>query len=130
MVAAALPHESLIYPLGGKRKLTAEKVCRLCGSEWTAWRVRTRHHVVPQSWFLGLEADDVRRGIAHAQSNLVPLCRPCHDEVDSRYPVVREMARRMLRLVMTQQEVAFVIALRGREWLDLEYPLDITLRVV
>lgn len=118
------PDDSLIYPLGAKEKLEREIICRQCGLTWTMRRRRTRHHLVPQSWFLGFDPDHAMRALVHARSNLVPLCRDCHDKVDSRHPVVRGWARARLRLVLTQQEVAFVIAVAGRSWLEREYPLD------
>lgn len=122
-----VPHDSLVHPLGGKRKMSAEVACRLCERDFVARYPstrRTRHHVVPQSWFLGFDAVGVVRGMKDAHANLVPLCRPCHDLVDSRFPVVRVEARRRLRSRLTQQEIAFAIAVRGLGWLDREYPTD------
>jgi hypothetical protein len=95
-------------------KLAAEKHCRACLREQTV-RPLTRHHLVPQSWWL-------RRGVEFARfrnisANIIPLCRPCHDEVER-----DTEARRMLRRVLTQQEIALAIALRGQPWLDAVYP--------
>lgn len=74
----------------------------------------TRHHLVPQSWFR-------TRGLPHtirdADANIVPLCTNCHRSVENDI-----WARRMLRKVLTQTEVSFVIQLRGKPWLDRVYP--------
>jgi hypothetical protein len=120
-----LPGESLTSP-----KLTAVKVlgegrCRLCGADHSHTRAGkrlTRHHVVPESWFLGQPL--ALRLIRNAHANIIPLCRDCHDNVDSRHPVVCEKARMELRVLMTQQEIAFVIQVRGRAWLERAYPLS------
>ena len=95
-------------------KVAAEKHCRACLRSAEVWPL-TRHHLIPQAWWL-------RRGIAFARyrnvaANIIPLCRPCHDEVESD----RE-ARRMLRRVLTQQEIALAAALLGMDWLDRIYP--------
>lgn len=95
-------------------KLSAEKHCRACLRPDTV-RPLTRHHLVPQAWWL-------RRGVAYARyrnvaANIIPLCRSCHDEVEQ-----STEARRMLRRVLTQQEVALAVALRGLAWLDQCYP--------
>lgn len=94
-------------------------VCRMCTRPREV-RPLTRHHLVPESWFLRqpLHIKIVR----NAYANIVPLCRPCHDRVDSRDPVERAEARRYLRRSLTQQEVAFAIQVRGRGWLEHEYP--------
>jgi 5-methylcytosine-specific restriction endonuclease McrA len=114
-----LPDASLTSPKLTPRKMSAEGRCRKCGKEGHL----TRHHLVPESWFLGQPM--VLRQIRNAHANIVPLCRPCHDEVDSKFPLVREGARRMLRSTFSQQEIAFVIAIRSRRWLEENYPLDI-----
>jgi hypothetical protein len=95
-------------------KLSAEKHCRACLRPDSV-RPLTRHHLVPQAWWL-------RRGLTFARyrnvaANIIPLCRPCHDEVES-----DQEARRMLRRVLTQQEVALAVALLGIGWLDRIYP--------
>lgn len=118
-----LPDDSLVYPLGAKRKLTSERVCRLCVQPWDERRRLTRHHLIPQSWFLGFDSIGPVRGMRHAVSNIVPLCRDCHDEVDTkRYPALRLRARALLRQRLSQQEIAFIISVRGKPWLDAEYP--------
>lgn len=122
---AKLPDESLTSPKLTVQKMTTEGRCRKCGiaHSWAKdGKQLTRHHVVPESWFLGQPL--ALKLIRNAHANIVPLCRDCHDEIDSKYPVVREQARRVLRVLMTQQEIAFAIQVRGRHWLDREYPLD------
>lgn len=52
-----------------------------------------------------------------AEANIVPLCARCHREVE-----IDEWARRMLRKVLDQSEIAFAIQLRGKLWFDLAYP--------
>lgn len=105
----------------GLNKLQSEGRCRDCQVSKHE-RQLTRHHLVPISWFLG-EGRQYRI-IRNSNANIVPLCRPCHDRVESRHPVIRLEARRRLRRLLTQQEIAFAIQLRGRWWLDSEYPLD------
>jgi 5-methylcytosine-specific restriction endonuclease McrA len=101
-------------------KMQQAKVCRLClREEWI--RPLTRHHIVPLRWF-------VRQGVRvrihrNASANITPLCRDCHDRVESPDRATRIEARRYLRRSMTQQEVAFAIAVRGRDWFDIHYPL-------
>lgn len=75
----------------------------------------SRHHLVPQSWWKARGVKFARyRNIA---ANIIPLCRPCHDEVEHDVE-----ARRMLRRVLMQDEVALAIAMRGLAWLDRIYP--------
>lgn len=104
-------------------KLTHRKmenaVCRMCLRSRKI-RMLTRHHLVPESWFLKQPLHI--RLVRNAHANIVPLCRPCHDRVDSRDPVERWESRRYLRRSLSQQEVAFAIQVRGRSWLDAEYP--------
>lgn len=112
-----LPAASLCNP-----KYTAQKMeyslCRL--GSYECGRL-TRHHLVPESWFLGQPLK--LRQIRNAHSNIIPLCRAHHDLVEAREPVVRLEARRLLRSTLTQEEVAFAIQIRGRAWLDSEYPV-------
>jgi hypothetical protein len=120
-----LPGDTLTSPKLTEVKVLGEGRCRLCGNphEHTMVGKRiTRHHVVPESWFLGQPVS--LRLIRNAHANIIPLCRDCHDKVDSKHPVVREQARMRLRPLMTQQEVSFVIQVRGRDWLEREYPSD------
>lgn len=114
-----LPSASLISPRITQHKILAEGHCRMCGR---AVRVRplTRHHLVPESWFLRQPLP--LRMIRNAHANLVPLCRPCHDLVDNREEDVRSEARRHLRRCLSQAEMAFAIQVRGIAWLDANYP--------
>lgn len=116
-----LPSQSLCNP-----RLTAVKMqhahCRLCNhARYEGPPYVTRHHLVPESWFLGQPKE--LRNIRNAHANIVPLCRSCHDEIDNRGPVARERARRKLRDLLLQDEIAFAIQVRGREWLDVHYPM-------
>jgi 5-methylcytosine-specific restriction endonuclease McrA len=117
-----LPAESLISPRVTQHKILAEGQCRMCGR---AHRVRplTRHHLVPESWFLSQPLP--LRLIRNAHANIVPLCRPCHDRVDSREADERTDARRELRRCLGQAEIAFAISVRGKSWLDRYYPRTI-----
>lgn len=114
----AMPSEELRSPKHTHRKLHAG-YCRMCRR---SARVRplTRHHLVPESWFMRQPLP--LRKIRNAHANIVPLCRPCHDRVDSRDATEHLPARRELRRSMTQQEIAFAIQVRGRAWLDHAYP--------
>lgn len=95
-------------------KLAAEKHCRACLRSQDV-RPLTRHHLVPQSWWLRRGSEFARyRNVA---ANVIPLCRPCHDEVER-----DTEARRMLRRALTQQEITLAISLRGITWLDTLYP--------
>jgi hypothetical protein len=64
------------------------------------------------------------RVLRNANANIVPLCRGCHAVVDGRDPVPKLQARATLRASLGTAEVAFVIQVRGREWLDRAYPLE------
>lgn len=114
-----LPAESLVSPRVTQHKILAEGQCRMCGRAAYV-RPLTRHHLVPESWFLGQPLP--LRLIRNAHANIVPLCRPCHDRVDSREEDERAPARRELRRCLSQAEVAFAIQVRGRRWLDSHYP--------
>lgn len=94
-----------------------EGQCRMCERKRQV-RPLTRHHLVPMRWFLGPGARF--RMVRNANANIIPLCRLCHDQIEERDPI----ARRMLRKLLTQQEVAFAVRLRGIEWLNREYPFD------
>ena len=102
-------------------KITATKMehsfCRVGG--WGCGRL-TRHHLVPESWFLRQPIH--LRQIRNAHANIVPLCRWHHDLVESKHPVIRLETRRRLRASLLQEEIAFAIQLRGRDWIDSEYP--------
>lgn len=92
-------------------------------------RVRqlTRHHLIPQSWFASVMRASCGGDwfalwrLMNADANIVPLCRPCHDLVE----VDRE-ARVMLRRVLTVEELAFMIQVRGRVWVEHRYPRPAT----
>ena len=110
---------SLIDPRITEHKFKAEGQCRMCERRYTV-RPLTRHHLVPEAWFLGQPLK--LRLIRNAHANLVPLCRPCHDLVDNREADMREEARRHLRRCLSQAEIAFAIQTRGQRWLDYHYP--------
>jgi hypothetical protein len=95
-------------------------LCRMCLRPRHV-RPLTRHHLVPVWWFRKHPHLWVYNSVT---ANLVPLCRPCHDTVDNRKRSDRRDARRLLRRSLSQQEIAFAIAVAGKAWLDLEYPLD------
>lgn len=116
-----LPSENLRNP-----RLTAAKMqhayCRVCGREkYQGPPYITRHHLVPESWFLS--QPECLKAIRNAHANIIPLCRDCHDEIDLPHPVAKERARRKLRALLLQDEIVFAIQVRGREWLDREYPV-------
>lgn len=116
VVPARYPDDLFWNSTSGAVKLN-EGQCRMCQR---SKRVRplTRHHLVPLRWFLG---DGERyRTVRNANANIVPLCRPCHDQIEEHDPI----ARRMLRRLLTQQEVAFAIRVKGVEWLHREYPQE------
>lgn len=111
-----LPSEALCSP-----KLTARKMqdalCRMCMRSGFI----TRHHLVPESWFLG--QPEALRKIRNAHANIIPLCRHCHDTIDIAHPVAKEQARGRLRQLLIQEEITFAIQVRGREWLEQAYPI-------
>lgn len=111
-----LPSENLCSPKHTARKME-HSLCRM-GS--VRCEKTTRHHLVPEAWFLQQPLH--LRQIRNAHANIIPLCREHHDLVESRHPVVRLEARRLLRVCLTQEEIAFAIQVRGRTWLDFEYP--------
>jgi 5-methylcytosine-specific restriction endonuclease McrA len=114
----SLPSLDLCSPQLTQRKFQAG-LCRMCGRHESV-RPLTRHHLVPHSWFMRQPL--ALKLIRNAHANIVPLCRPCHDRVDSRDLGERLEARRFLRRSLTQQEVTFAIQVRGRSWIDREYP--------
>lgn len=114
-----LPPRALISPKITNHKIDAEGHCRMClRPNWI--RELTRHHIVPVSWFLRQPLP--LRMIRNAHANIIPLCRPCHDIVDNREEIDRVQARRYLRRCLSQQEITFAIQVRGKEWLDEQYP--------
>ena len=100
----------------GWNKLTVEQHCRMCGRHRSV-RPLTRHHLVPLRHFESAPGRRYRM-VRNANANIAPLCRICHDLVESRDMI----ARRMLRRLLTQQEIAFIVRVRGKEWLDRRYP--------
>jgi hypothetical protein len=113
----------LSYRNGGRWKMDREGRCRMClePRRKAGVRMLTRHHLVPRSWFainfgdpLPYKAVRVR----DCDANMIPLCVRCHDAVET-----DSMARAMLRKVLGQNEVAFGIQLRGKDWFDRRYPV-------
>lgn len=113
-----LPSDSLISPKYTSTKME-HSLCRL--GDWRCERL-TRHHLVPEHWFLRQPLH--LRQIRNAHANIIPLCREHHDLVESKHPVIRIEARRRLRATLTQEEITFAIQVRGRAWLDREYPIE------
>lgn len=119
--------------LSGREKVIKEGQCRMCQRPWKVRpstqhrlvpprQLATRHHLVPESWFLAKGRDERHRRIRNVNANIVPLCRVCHDRVDSRDPADRQDARRELRRCLGVEEIAFMIQVRGKSWLDFHYP--------
>lgn len=52
-------------------------------------------------------------------ANLVPLCRPCHDWVESPKD---DSGRKMLRKLLGSAEAGFAIRLLGEGWFERRYP--------
>lgn len=97
-------------------KLRAEGHCRMCLRP-DAVRPLTRHHLVPQRWFTH-QKHDLRWALwRNVSANIIPLCRACHDSVEHEWD-----SRKMLRRLLTQEEIALAVALRGMDWLDHAYP--------
>jgi hypothetical protein len=122
--------ESLRFRSGaGKVKVRQEGHCRMCGRAAAelkdlcdrpdAIRLMTRHHLVPQEFFRVRPEWKHLRG---CDANVVPLCRTCHDLVELPEWMGGRDHRRMLRKVMTQAEISFVIQVRGFDWLERRYP--------
>ena len=101
----------------GRDKCSREGMCRMCRR---SWRVRplTRHHLVPLRWFMWSKRGQHFRAVRNANANIVPLCWPCHKLIEDE----DEIARHMLRQLLTQKEVAYAVRLRGIQWLDQHYP--------
>lgn len=116
---ARRPSVSLQSTKATEHKMRAEGHCRMCLRPASV-RPLTRHHIIPESWFL--RQPHHLRVIRNAHANVIPLCRPCHDLVDNRETDERENARRMLRRSFSQSEIAFIIQVRGLDWLNDAYP--------
>lgn len=71
------------------------------------------HHLVPRSQ----GGDDV-------EANIVPLNRRVHDALHHSNGDTRRRARVMVRRVMRQDEVAYVVGRKGQAWLDAQYPAE------
>jgi hypothetical protein len=95
-------------------KVNREGHCRMCLRPGHV-RQLSRHHLIPQHWWR--QRGELVMRLRNAGANIVPLCRQCHDEVETSIE-----SRRMLRRVMTQEEVAFVIDVIGLRWLERRYP--------
>jgi len=95
-------------------KADREGHCRMCRRS-SRVRQLTRHHMIPQEWWRA-KGEEIS-ALRNAAANIVPLCRLCHDQVETDVE-----SRRMLRRSLTQQEIAFVIDVRGRDWLEKRYP--------
>ena len=105
--------------LSGRDKVLMERKCRLCPES----EELTRHHLVPHSWFITDTVGGAFRPIRNANANIVPLCASCHRIVDGiRDPVGRLQKRSALRAALGTNEIAFIIQVRGQEWLDEHYP--------
>ncbi len=117
---ANIPKSLTSHHPSAVQKCKAEGQCRMCERREVV-RQLTQHHVVPIEWWTHVALP--YRHVRNSRANVVPLCRPCHDDVESRVDSVRLPARSMLRRTMSQQEVAFVIAVVGQPWLDARYPL-------
>jgi hypothetical protein len=125
VVRFTISESLLVIRQNGRTKCVEEGRCRMCGRP-SSVRPLTRHHLVPQVWFkrrsFVLVRDGVGRVIARAlirdvDANIVPLCAPCHAEVEEDMG-----SRRMLRRVLAASEVAFAIKLRGEAWFARYYP--------
>jgi len=116
---AAMPESLRVARSANFDKCEAEAHCRMCLRHMKV-RPLTRHHLVPLRWWknIGLEW----RGVRNCPNNIIPMCRACHDLVESSDEEIRQEARRMCRRAMTQIEIAFAIATRGKEWFNHHYP--------
>jgi hypothetical protein len=115
-VARVGVNPTLIVQRGkGWIKCREEGACRMCRRP-DKIRPLTRHHLVPLSWF---RARPRFAPLRNADANIVPLCEPCHKQVERRSP---PHARIELRRLLYPVEVAFVLQTAGRPWLDWRYP--------
>jgi hypothetical protein len=106
------------YEIGGRMKMEREGRCRMCLTprQRRGSRMLSRHHLVPKAWEGWKLFGHLRYRIRDADANVIPLCLRCHREVET-----DEWARRMLRKVLGQEEIAFAIQVRGKAWLDARY---------
>jgi len=125
-ISPAYPHQRIYgvsrslaeNRMSGREKVVQERACRVCASR----KDMTRHHLVPLSWFFSEKGAHLRK-IRNVNANIVPLCEACHRLVDGiRDPVLRLKKRAALRERLGSNEIAFIIQVRGRQWLDHHYP--------
>lgn len=100
-------------------KLLSEPVCRMCGKPGRMTQIGERvyvagvtaHHLIPRSQ----GGDDV-------PGNIVPLCgdgtRGCHGDITGNLKWVRVTLRSHLQ----QDELEYIRAKKGDEWLERRYP--------
>jgi hypothetical protein len=106
---------SLVVQRGkGWIKCREEAACRMCKRPNDV-RVLTRHHVVPLHWF---RQHPKLAPLRNCDANIVPLCEPCHKQVERSAPHARTELRRLLG----PSEIAFAIQTAGTVWLDRRYP--------
>lgn len=67
------------------------------------------HHIVPRSKFGKGESPDV-------VSNLLAVCHACHQDHHT------TAHKRIPRLVLSEAQIAFVVAKQGESWMDRWYP--------
>lgn len=102
-------------------KCEVEAHCRMCQRHMRV-RPLTRHHLVPLRWWKHIDLE--WRSVRNCPNNIIPLCRGCHDLIESPDREIRVEARRMLRRSLSQAEIAFAIAARGKEWFEQQYPTN------
>lgn len=98
----------------GWAKVHEEGRCRMCLRPPSV-RALTRHHLVPLSFFR--DRPDVAP-IRHSDANIVGLCEPCHRLVELR----DDHARIELRRLLGTSEIAFVLQVAGKWFLQVRYP--------
>lgn len=103
----------------GRIKVAQEKRCRICDARYRL----TRHHLVEHAWFLARKPE--LRSLRNANANIIPLCETCHRIVDGvRDPVGRLQKRAAIRTALYSNEIAFILQVRGRDWLNAHYPVN------
>lgn len=95
-------------------KVHEEGRCRMCQRP-SSVRPLTRHHLIPLRYF---RAHPKLSPLRHADANIVPLCTPCHCDVE----LTASHSRVELRQLLGSAEIAFAIQVAGRDWLDRRYP--------
>lgn len=104
----------------GWAKVHEEGRCRMCLRP-SSVRPLTRHHLVPQWWF---RIHPKYGPFRHADANIVPLCWPCHRDVESEEPHACIELRRLLGAA----EVAFFIRVATERWFNHRYPVGLKTR--